>query len=88
MSLCLKEQYQHSKICCPLSQAVIRQSVPCFVHPSRSFVTTHYLTEYYFREFAMAYTTWSGGVKFLHSVVRNFIYLFTVTPLCESEFQL
>jgi hypothetical protein len=37
---------------------------------------------------SMAYTTQSGGVKFLHSVVRSFMYLFTVTPLCEYEFQL
>ena len=36
----------------------------------------------------MTFTTWSGGVKFLDSVVRNFVYLSTVTPLCEAELQL
>jgi len=36
----------------------------------------------------MTYTTRSGGVKFLHSVVRHFMYLSTVTPLCEAELQL
>jgi len=46
------------------------------------------ITAYYFREFAMTYTTRSGGVKFFYSLVRNFMCLFSVTPLCEVEFQL
>lgn len=41
-----------------------------------------------FREFAMTYTTRSGGVKFLHPMVRNFVCLSTMTPLCEVELQL
>ena len=36
----------------------------------------------------MTYAARSGGVKFLHSVVKNFMYLSTVTSLCEVEFHL